>query len=515
MAAFLEHRPSGRTPGPSEGALADAFGLGETLFDRIRKQWERHAFLVASAPTWLFAACIVSLIVARFLLGAPDNDWGAAGLVDADRILHGQALFEDPATGRPTWMYGPGQIWLNAALYALTGPSILWPRMLSLGASFATIALATIVSRRWLPRRWQVLAIATFVLIDGKVIVFGSTKPDALALLFAVAGLFVCFRPGLLRALVGGTLIAFAVLIKQTALVAVVVPLVALASEARWPSSKQLADALLVIVPVATMLVILRFFVPFAWFYFILVPGQYSADIAYRTFVLLLLQMIGGATGLWVAGVLLVRAAPPTLDPELLRRLRWAVCTFALTLLTGTLAYAKFGGGINSLMPCWFAMLVLFWLLVAALNEVQPKAIARPGVMTILALSVGAMLIPNEPVLATIDQFKAGARGSYLETLSRVRALHGSVLSPGDPSITLLTRHQYDRSVWLDLDIMKWPTALPTERLDRDYSADYIVTSLSDEVPKLRLRERGYSPIWSSWTYTIWSRSSPKAVGQL
>jgi len=484
------------------------------LFDRIRKHWERHAFFLASAPTWLFAACILALIFARFLLAAPDNDWGAAGLVDADRILHGQALFQDPATGRPTWMYGPGQIWLNAALFAITGPSIILPRLLSLGASVAMIALAALVVRRWLPRRWQMLAIASFILIDGKVIVFGSTKPDALALLFAASGQLICFRPGVFRALLGGALIAFAVLIKQTALVAVGVPLLALASEARWPSAKQLAGALIPIVPVAAMLVVMRFFVPFAWFYFVQVPGQYSSDIAYRTFALLLLQMIGGATGLWVAGVLLLRAAPATIDPELLRRLRWAACTFALTLLSGTLGYAKFGGGINSLMPAWFAMLVLFWLLVAALHEAPASAIARPGIATFVALSVAAMLIPNEAVLATIDQLKAGARASYYETLARVGALHGSVLSPGDPTLTLLTRHQYDRSVWLDLDIMKWPAALPQERLERDYSADYIVTSLADEVPRLRLAERGYRPIWSGWTYTIWSRSSPKVSGE-
>jgi len=483
------------------------------LFDRIRKQWERHAFVLASAPTWLFAACILALIAARFLLAAPDNDWGAAGLVDADRVLHGQPLFQDPATGRPTWMYGPGQIWLNAALFAATGPSIVLPRLLSLAASLATITLATLVARRWLPRRWQMLAIASFILIDGKVIAFGSTKPDALALLFAVAGLLTCFRPGLFRALLGGALIAVATLIKQTALIAIAVPLFALMTEARWPSVKQLAGALIPIVPVAAMLAVMRFVVPFAWFYFIVVPGQYSGDIAYRTFALLLLQMIGGATGLWVAGVLLLRTAPPAVDPELLRRLRWAACAFALTLLSGTLGYAKFGGGINSLMPAWFAMLVLFWLLVAALHEAPGSAIARPGVMTVLALSVAAMLVPNEPVLATIDQLRAGARASYLETLARVGALHGSVLSPGDPSITLLTRRQYDRSVWLDLDVMKWPAALPMERLERDYSADYIVTSLTDEVPKLRLLERGYRPIWSGWTYTIWSRSSPKTAG--
>ena len=91
----------------------------------ISDWWRRHHLIVTCLAFLGVAAFLALMIALRLWMLAPDYDWGSAGLLDSVRLLRGMPVYEDWRTGHPTWMYGPGNIWLFAAVFAVTGPS-LW-----------------------------------------------------------------------------------------------------------------------------------------------------------------------------------------------------------------------------------------------------------------------------------------------------------------------------------------------------------------------------------------------------
>ena len=206
--------------------------------NQLLSNWWRRHHLIATGLAFLSVAAFLALMISlRLWTLAPDNDWGSAGLLDSVRLLRGMPVYEDWRIGHPTWMYGPGGIWLFAGVFAVTGPSLWVAVALSLFATAASIALCCFALKSRLSGLWLAVAALSFVLIDGKVLVFGTIKPDPFALLFGIAGLCLCYRGGLLRTMLGGLLIVAATLTKQTMLASAAIPLFALALELRWPSA--------------------------------------------------------------------------------------------------------------------------------------------------------------------------------------------------------------------------------------------------------------------------------------
>ena len=472
----------------------------------ISDWWRRHHLIVTSLTFLGVAAFLALMIALRLWTLAPDNDWGSAGLLDSVRLLRGMPVYEDWRIGHPTWMYGPGGIWLFAGVFAVTGPSLWVAVALSLFATAASIALCCFALKSRLSGLWLAVAALSFVLIDGKVLVFGTIKPDPFALLFGIAGLCLCYRGGLLRTLIGGLLIVAATLTKQTMLASAAIPLFALALELRWPSAQQV---LLAAIPSA--MVALAFLAmksdPLVWFYFVELSAQHSAQINYRDFVFLALGHLVAALPLWIAALLLLWKG---IEPGAgwMRLLRWTLAASLIATAVGALAAAKFGGGINSLMPAWFALVLLCWVamipVLDAAREWERGWIVHSG----LLLALLAFMLPTTAQVSwPLDHVRDGARQSYLELRQRVRTLPGTVMSPGDVMLTFLQRGQLDRSVYLDLDVLKWPASLPEDLLESRYSAKHIVVNDLKQFGYLRLRERGYAQTWASGRYQIWSRS--------
>ena len=452
------------------------------------------------------AAFVVSMIALRLWALAPDNDWGSAGLLDSVRLLRGMPVYEDWRTGHPTWMYGPGNIWLFAGVFAVTGPSLWVAVALSLLATVAAIALCSSFLRPRLSGWWLVSAALSFVLIEGKVLVFGSLRPDAIAFVFGLAGLGLCYRGGVTRSLLGGLLIMAATLTKQVMLASAVVPLFALILEWQRPQARKVLVALIPLAMVAALFAVMRTD-HLWWYYFVELAGQYSGQINYRDFVFLAAGHLIAALPLWISAIFLVwRGIEP--DRGWWRLLRWTLAGSLVSTAVGALAAAKFGGGVNSLMPAWFALVLLCWVVMIPVFDAAETWGRGWVVQSGLLLAMLLFMLPRTAEVSwPLDRVLGGDRQSYLELRQRVRALPGGAMSPGDVWLTFAERGQMDRSVYLDLDVLKWPASLPETLLETRYSADHIVIDDLRQIEYLRLRERGYAQTWTSGRYGIWSRN--------
>ena len=475
--------------------------------ERIGDWWRRHHLVVTGLAFLGVATFLVLMIALRLWALAPDYDWGSAGLLDSVRLLRGMPVYEDWQTGHPTWMYGPGNIWLFAGVFAVTGPSLGVAVAFSLFATAASIALCSAILKPRLSGWWLAAAVLSFVLIEDKVMVFSSLRPDAIAFLFGLAGLCLCYRGGVARTVLGGMLIVAATLTKQTMLASAAVPLFALALEMRRPTAR---EVLLAAVPLA--MVAIAFLAmksdPLVWYYFVELSAQYSSQINYRDFVFLAVGHFIAALPLWIAAIFLLWRKIE-LVPDWKHLLRWTLAASLVSALVGALAAAKFGGGINSLMPAWFALVLLCWVtmipVLDAARDWDRGWIVQSGLLLAMLLF---MLPRTAEVSWPLDHLRDGTRQSYLELRQRVRALPDTVMSPGDVMLTFQQRGQLDRSVYLDLDVLKWPASLPEDLLDSRYSAIHIVVDDLKQIDYLRLRERGYVQTWTSGRYSIWSRTA-------
>lgn len=478
------------------------------MIELLSDWWRRHHLVVTCVALLGVAAFLAAMIALRLWTLAPDNDWGSAGLLDAVRLLRGMPVYEDWHTGHPTWMYGPGYILLFAAIFAATGPSLWLVVALSLLATAASIVLCRSILKSRLSGWWLAAATLSFVLIEGQVMVFATIKPDPFALLFGIAGLCLCYRGGVLRTVLGGLLIVAATLTKQTMLASAIIPLFALVLEMRRPQARQVLLTLIPPAMVASALLAMKSD-PLWWFYFVELAGQYSSQINYRDFVFLAVGHFIAAIPLWIAALFLVWRKIE-LAPGWQRLLRWSLAASLVSTLVGALATAKFGGGINSLMPAWFALVLLCWVtmipVLDAARDWDRGWIVQSGLLVAMLLF---MLPRTAEVSWPVDHMREGTRQSYLELRQRVRALPGTVMSPGDVWLTFAERGQLDRSVYLDLDVLKWPASLPETLLETRYSATHIVVDDLRQIDYLRLRERGYAQTWANGRYLIWTRTTP------
>ena len=475
----------------------------------ISDWWRRHHLIVTCLAFLGVAAFLALMIALRLWMLAPDYDWGSAGLLDSVRLLRGMPVYEDWRTGHPTWMYGPGNIWLFAAVFAVTGPSLWVAVAMSLLATAASIALCSSILRSRLSGWWLAAATLSFVLIEGQAMIFGTLRPDPFALLFAISGLCLCYRGGVWHTLLGGLLIVAATLTKQTMLASAAIPLFALVLEWRRHQARQVILALIPPAMVAIAFLAMKSH-SLWWFYFVDLPGQYSSQINYRDFVFLAAGHFIAALPLWIAAIFLSWRTIE-LSPGWRRLLRWSLAASVVSTLVGALAAAKFGGGINSLMPAWFALVLLCWVVMIPVLDAAAGWDRGWIVQSGLLLSMLLFMLPRTAEVSwPIDHVRDGTRQSYVELRQRVRALPGTVMSPGDVMLTFLGRGQLDRSVYLDLDVLKWPASLPGTLLETRYSANHIVVNDLKQIGYLRLRERGYVQTWASGRYSIWSRTEKR-----
>ena len=186
---------------------------------------------------------------------------------------------------------------------------------------------------------------------------FVENRPDMTALLLAT--LAICAigygqerRRGWL-VLLGSAFLVAGFFFKQTALVFAVVPLVALGLRGRWPDRPAVALALIPLATCGVAILALWAVNPVVYHYMVVVPGAYAIDwgfAAKRIWQLL----IESPLFLFLVGEWIGRDRASFRTDA---RMVWIVAVLTVALPSGAIAYAKFGGAVNSLLPALLAII--------------------------------------------------------------------------------------------------------------------------------------------------------------
>jgi len=337
------------------------------------------------------------------------------------RVFHGQSVYPRPSLDFIPYMYSPGYYYAAAALGKLYGMSISTLRLTSilstLGCFAAIYALVWTEVRRHLP------AVAAAGLYAGCYTVcqlwFDLGRLDSFFVLLVLLAM-LCTRR--LHPVIAAIAWALAFQTKQSILPAAFLMLLSL-----WEpgNAKQIRRALTGVITFATLA-----FGSVAWlnhrtsgwysFYVFRVPGA-NADIKLRPLFVFwpsdMLRPLALALIVIVAAALL---ATPSLRS---RATRFYLASLSLIPLFWWIR-AHAGSTVNSLMPVYALLAILFGIAIARLMNALPQTTARPALLLLL--------------LAVFAQEAAGIYnpGDYLPPPEATASLHAVVdevhALPGD-----------------------------------------------------------------------------------
>ncbi len=486
---------------------ASAATVGRRRPDRAR--------LVGDAVLWgacayVFVFALVGL--ARLMFRAAPNDpWEAGEVVEAWRSMRGLPVYEPAASGHATHFYGALTPWLLGWVFRVFGVSQTVARAVELGASVALIAALARISahRQHWARLERVAVVAMFTglyFASGRY--FAQNRPDMLALLVGFAGLVAVYRAderaSAAARVAGIALLVIAVFVKQPAAVLAGIPFVQALLPGRPRSWHRLALGALPAAAVFAALATLRTAFPVVAHYMVEMPRQYGIEQGRLVDALLLMT-----AGLPAALFLVAHWVADDLDVRDRTSLwQWAAAAVIVTLPTSMLAYAKRGGGINSLLP---AMLALTFL--ASLQ--LPRSLAKGGAGRRAALG-GLIFLSFATAYETARYIPA--RPGFREVIEAVRVLPAgaTVLAPEDPTITLFAGRPPGRNIYLEYDAAPvhgtWPSTMPSYVACDIAAAAYVVDARDwwgDVISPALLRDRGFAPDREFSSYAIWRRVAP------
>ena len=276
---------------------------------------------------------------------------------------------------------------------------------------------------------------------------------------------------------------------------------------------------LLALVPVAASgaaVLGLKVFSPVVFHYMIEVPRAYAIDwasAAKRVWQLL----IESPLFLVLIGLWIVR------DGASLRRdgrTRWVLAVLAVAVPSGAIAYAKFGGAANSMLPALLAIMAFCALRLPAVMGRSDDAASPFPARWMLGAFLGLLLLmttfPHAPVIVTPPPWD----GAYRTVVALAAGLPGTVICPEDPTIPLHARQRPGRSLIAELDAHPragtWSTGLPDGILADLRGADYVVDVLNywnAHLDETALRDLNFTPVAGASLdphyYRIWRRQPP------
>lgn len=298
----------------------------------------------------------------------PVTPWEAGISVEAWRSAHGQPPYgdidRDAIAGH---MYGPLATRLLGAVVSVAGFSTPATRVPSLVASALLTVLLCKIGRVRGGVGW-LCGVALVWGMDYRVSnIFAENRPDAIAFLLAVAGLWglaAGYGAGRVWPYVAGLFAVLAgFLFKQTAAVAAPIFLVALLIDVRRPWPRRLVLGVIPIAAVAALILGIKYSAPEAYRAILWVPAQYRVDR--REFAKLGWHLLYTQPLLWLALLeYLLRGQP---RPPFSSRSRLIAAALVVTFPTSVMAASKVGGGDNSLLA-----------LLPGLHRLLPGATPRP-----------------------------------------------------------------------------------------------------------------------------------------
>lgn len=461
----------------------------------------------------------------------PVDPWESGMVVEASRVLHGLPLYEAPdaPAGHATQMYGALTPYLLAPFVAAAGPRVLAYRVFTLASGLLLALLLALMLRALLGRGGMFVAIVAGLLLATNrelALLFTRGSADLAAWLTAFLGLVACER--LERssrprwALLAVALLSVAPFLKQTAVVASLVPLGALLLRHSAPR-RAWTFALLLPIVVSLPLATLRWSAPLVHHYMIDAPSRFGFDLARGADATL--AFLGSLALFWIALLahLLHRDRVEGGESDEERAERWALATFAVTLVPSVLFVAKVGGYAQG----WFAASTAALVFAAIQLPRAEQWLTDPDRPLRLRLGLataclGGLLGFFPGVLRTF--WRAAPDPPRARLVAAVRALPaGRVASPIDPLVPLEARGRHVGNLLFELDAApeggRYPSRLPPHTRAELLTADYVVQMASTSGALGRslpladdsLRALGFRPLAPFGPYVLWGRTAAPA----
>ena len=480
------------------------------------------------APLLAAAAVIVAIsgwnLTRLVAIDSPSSPWEAAQVVEAWRSLHGLPVYELSPDGHATHMYGALVPWVQGEIFRWVGPNNTSGRVLTLVSALVTVTLLA-VSLRSQGRAWSVpVAWAALLGVNHRSgQYFVENRPDMTALMLATVALLAIGsgqerRRGWLVALGSACLVA-GFFFKQTILVFAAVPPVALVLSGRRPARQEVLLALVPMAACGAAVLGLKLFNPVVYHYMIEVPRAYAIDwpaTAKRVGRLL----IESPLFLVLVGEWMVRDEAALATDA---RSRWLLAVLTVSIPSGAIAAAKFGGAANSLLPALLALMAFSSLRLPGVLERSVDPASRPQARWVLGAFLALLLLmttfPHVPVIINPPPWDR----AYRRVVDLAAGLPGIVVCPEDPTIPLHAKQHAGRSLVSELDAHPvagtWPHRLPDPVLADLRGADYVVDvhnywdgPLAEEV----LRDLDFAPVddvpLDPAHYRIWRRRAAGSV---
>jgi hypothetical protein len=493
--------------------------MGIALFRSPK--WLRDLLLLASLLMMMYPALLACVSISyRLSLSRPGNPWEAALIAEGWRASNHIPVYESQEAGHATLMYGPAEPFVLGWLFKVFGPTKLVPQLLSVGGALCLVLLNWIILRPFLSSVCQCLAILSFVAIECRVNYFAEGRPDLLAWAFGFAGLFFAFYGHQNKwnggYVIGAALITVGVCFKQTAAMLIVVPPIAiLICGRRSVSLPSFLFSLTPLVCVGVFFLCIYLLAPDLYHYMVVVPRSYPVSI--EVWLKGMWSFLAGAACLWFGlGSVLGAASPLGVSPFALgwrQQTCWVAVMLVVALPAAALTAAKAGGTSNSLIPAWFSLITLSWLLLApflAGSQEAVRSIPKGYQIVVSALVVLFTILPVPYSLRYYMRYWGESNKEYAEVISRVKTLRGRVLSPEDPTIMLYARGEINRSIFVEYDAVGWPSEIPQFLLNELSQADYIVRAIGWAPQEIDLVGLGFELQWNNDHYAIWKASAVK-----
>ena len=432
----------------------------------------------------------------------------------------GLPVYEDLSRGHATHMYGALAPHVLGAVFRLTGVNLWAGRVLAFVASLTLVAILTAIVLHGAEHRFRLglVAVTLFLGVDlASGHYFTQNRPDMLALLLGLLGLVGLYRghrdQNLWLYLAGVGTIIVGVFIKQTAATVALIPVIPVLF-GNSPESRigRVMKAIAPVAGVIASLVALSFLRPEVFFYMVEMPRQYPIRLA--TLVHATMTLLTGFPLFVVLAVSWLLVSSPRDWRSTAQRTGvwpWAVSAVIVLVPTSALAMAKAGGTTNSLIPAMLAIAVFCVLRLRSLTADSTPANTDWMHRSWASFLLAALLLLGTPnIAASFGYFDS--YHDYPLVVQHVRALRGSsVISPEDPTITVLALGVASRNIYMEYDAHSWPLHLPKGLRDEFDRADVVVDVKQwwgDLVNSKRLAGLGFVPANDFPHYTIWRRPS-------
>lgn len=448
-----------------------------------------------------YVIVLATIGMARHLLiPQPSSPWEASQVVEGWRAAQRLAVYEDPATGHATQMYGALAPQLLGIIFRITGPSFLAARLLALIAALTLTALVLYLFAG--AARPFVLAIGTALIFGADTVsgsYFTAIRPDILALLIAlIAGVLFYkseTRANLSLLTIGTALLIVAFFFKQPAAMAGGVPLVAALLHRDGRNARAIASSFIPIVAVVVTIILLKAITPQVAFYMLDVPRSYRLSVS--ELLTHLAKIIQALPVLWAC--IFVRARS---GDAMQRMERWLLAALIVTIPLSAFTAAKAGGTVNSWLPAMLMGHAASIYLLARLDF--SGAIEKLGLAALIFAS--AMQVHGNAGYLT-------RHADYAEVQTAIAVLRGSIAAPENPALLLGHPNPNLRNIYLETDAAPvnggWSDRPPCYAWRDMMSARYVVDVKewwADLLDSEVLRSNGYRINFQSDNYIIWEK---------